>query len=51
MLVKDKLAGCCELGGELEDDDIISTSALRISLKVDEALDDYQMILPAKAQD
>ena len=42
MLVKDELAGCCELVGELKDDDIIiSTSALRISFKVDEALVDY----------
>lgn len=58
MLVKNELAGsycklvssCCELVGGLDDDDIISTLALTISLNVGEAVVNYQMIFPAKAQ-
>ena len=48
MLVKDELAG--RLEGELEDDNIISTLAPRISLKLDEVVVHYQMILSAKVQ-
>lgn len=52
MLVKEELAdGYYKLVGGLDDNDIIiSTLVLRISLKVNEALVDYQMILFTKAQ-
>lgn len=48
--MKNELAGRRGLKGELEDNDIISTLAPRISLKVDKTVVDNQRILPAKAQ-
>lgn len=51
MLVKDELADSyCEPVGGLDDDNIISTLYLTISLKVGEVVVDYQMIYPANAQ-
>lgn len=51
-LVKDELAdGCCKLVDGLDNNDIIiSTLALRIFLKVNKALIDYQIIFFTKAQ-
>ena len=41
MLVKYEFVGCSELVGELKDDNIISTLALKIFPKVDKAIDNY----------
>lgn len=51
MLVKDELANSCgkRVGG-LDDDNIISTLTLILSLKDDEVAVDYPMIHPEKAQ-
>ncbi len=50
ILVKDEFIGCGKLVGKLKDDNIISTLALRIFLKVNKAVDNHQRFLFAKAQ-